>query len=563
MADASPAPLPAAAAAVPAAAPATPAAGAGPAGRPPDPEREAARAALRTGTSIAHWAARLGDRPALVAPGRPGGDRTWSQLNAEVNRLARALRAHGLVPGDAVAAMVSNRAEYVATWAACLRTGLRFTPVNWHLTAREAGYIVDDCEAAAFVADARFAAVAAAAAGGAPRAGLRLAVGGDIAGFDGYDEVTGAESGDDLDDPVLGRAMLYTSGTTGRPKGVHRTDNQRISRRTMPSTGYRPGESLHLCTGPLYHAAPLSFSLAGPLLSGVGVVLMDGWSETATLDLVAEHRITHTHMVPTMFRRLLALPDEVREAADVSSLRMVIHGAAPCPVAVKQAMIDWLGPILLEYYAATEGAGTFVTSDVWLTKPGTVGQPHDPDHVLVLGEGGARLGPGEVGTIYLKAPESGRFSYYKDEDKTAGSYRGDHFTLGDVGYLDEDGYLFLTDRSANLVISGGVNVYPTEVEQAMWPHPAVADVAVIGVPDDDWGESVLAVVQLRDGVEPGEALAEELIAYCRERLAHYKCPRRVDFVDELPRTDAGKLYKRRLRDEYRAAHAAARGEDTG
>jgi long-chain acyl-CoA synthetase len=527
----------------------------------PDPEREAARTALRTGMSIAHWAARQGDRPALVAPGRPSGDRTWSQLNADVNRLARALRGHGLVPGDAVAAMVSNRAEYVAAWAACLRTGMRFTAVNWHLTADEAGYIVDDCEAAAFVADARFASVAAEAAAGAPRARVRLAVGGDIAGFDPYDEVTGAEPGTDLDDPVLGRTMLYTSGTTGRPKGVNRTDNQRISRRTMPATGYRPGESLHLCTGPLYHAAPLAFSMAGPLLAGVGVVLMDGWSETGTLELIAQHRITHSHMVPTMFRRLLALPDDVRQAADVSSLRLVFHGAAPCPVAVKRAMIEWLGPILLEYYAATEGAGTFVTSDVWLTKPGTVGKPHDPDHVHILGEGGERVAPGEVGTIYLKAPDGGRFSYYKDADKTAGSYHGDHFTLGDVGYLDEDGFLFLTDRSANLVISGGVNIYPTEVEQAMWPHPAIADVAVIGVPDDDWGESVLAVVQLRDGVAPSDDLADELIAYCRERLAHYKCPRRVDFVDELPRTDAGKLYKRRLRDEYRAAYAVARGED--
>ena len=528
----------------------------------PDPEREAARTALRTGMSIALWAARQGDRPALVAPGRPEGDRTWSQLNADVNRLARALRGHGLRLGDGVAAMVSNRAEYVAAWAACLRTGLRFTAVNWHLTADEAGYIVDDCEAAAFVADARFASVAAEAAAGAPRAGLRLAVGGDIAGFDPYDEVTGAESGTDLDDPVLGRTMLYTSGTTGRPKGVNRTDNQRISRRAMPVTGYRPGESLHLCTGPLYHAAPLAFSMAGPLLAGVGVVLMDGWSESEALDLIAGHRITHSHMVPTMFRRLLALPDDVREAADVSSLRLVFHGAAPCPVAVKQAMIEWLGPILLEYYAATEGAGTFVTSDVWLTKPGTVGKPHHPEHVHILGEGGDPVAPGEVGTIYLRAPESGRFSYFKDEDKTAGSYQGDYFTLGDVGYLDEDGFLFLTDRSANLVISGGVNIYPTEVEQAMWPHPAIADVAVIGVPDDDWGESVLAVVQLRDGVAPTDDLGAELIAYCRERLAHYKCPRRVEFVDELPRTDAGKLYKRRLRDEYRAAHAAARGEDT-
>jgi long-chain acyl-CoA synthetase len=535
--------------------------------RAPDPEREARRDALRSGTTVAYWAARQPDAPAIIAAGGPdssrngAGDRTFGELNAEVNRLARALRRGGLRPGDGVAAMVSNRAEYAATWLAALRTGLRFTPVNWHLTADEAGYIVDDCEARAFVADARFAKVAAEAAAGAPGATVRLAVGGEVDGFVPYDEALAAEDPTDLDDPVLGRAMLYTSGTTGRPKGVNRTDNQRISRRTMPSTGYAPGESLHLCTGPLYHAAPLSFSLAGPILSGVGVVLMDGWSAPETLRLIEEHGITHSHMVPTMFHRLLALPDEERLAADVSSLRMVMHGAAPCPVAVKQAMIEWLGPILLEYYAATEGAGTFVTSDVWLTRPGTVGKPYDPDHVRILGEGGEPLGPEEVGTIYLRAPEVGRFEYFKDPDKTAGSYEGDYFTLGDVGYLDEDGYLYLTDRSANLVISGGVNIYPTEVEQVLWPHPAVADVAVIGLPDDEWGEIVVAVVQLREGVEPGDDLAAELIAWSRDRLAHFKCPRRVDFVADLPRTDAGKLYKRRLRDEYRAAAAAASGKD--
>jgi long-chain acyl-CoA synthetase len=529
-----------------------------------DPDRDARRDALRAGMSIAHWAARQPDLPAVVATGGPGGDRTFAELNADANRLARVLRSHGLGPGDGVAAMVSNRAEYVVSYAAALRTGLRFTPVNWHLTAEEAAYIVDDCEAKAFVADARFGEVAAAAAGGAPAATLRLAVGGGVDGFAPFDDALAAEDPTDVPDPVLGRAMMYTSGTTGRPKGVHRTDNQAISRRTMPSTGYVPGASLHLCTGPLYHSAPLSFSLATPLLSGVGVVLMDGWSPSATLRLIAGLGITHTHMVPTMFHRLLALPDEERAAADVSSLRVVMHGAAPCPVAVKRAMIEWFGPVLVEYYAATEGAGTFVTSEEWLTKPGTVGRPYTADHVRILGGDGDDLPAGEVGVIYLRAPDRGRFDYFKDPDKTAGSYRGDYFTMGDVGYLDEDGYLFLTDRSANLVISGGVNIYPAEVEEALWPHPAVADVAVIGVPDDEWGETVLAVVQVRAGVEPSEALAADLIAHCRDHLAHYKCPRRVDFVDSLPRTDTGKLYKRRLRDQYRAAAAAAaeRGDAT-
>jgi long-chain acyl-CoA synthetase len=525
-----------------------------------DEEREARRDALRTGMSVAHWAARQPDAPAVVTTGGPGGDRTFAALNADANRLARVLRARGLGPGDGVAAMVSNRAEYAVTYAAALRAGLRFTPVNWHLTAEEARYIVDDCEARAFVADARFGGVAAEAAGGAPAATVRLAVGGEIDGFAPFADALASEDPADIPDPVLGRAMLYTSGTTGRPKGVHRTDNQSISRRTMPTSGYVPGESLHLCTGPLYHAAPLSFSLATPLLSGVGVVLMDGWSPQETLRLIGELGITHTHMVPTMFHRLLALPDDERAAADVSSLRLVMHGAAPCPVATKQAMIAWLGPVLVEYYAATEGAGTFVTSADWLDHPGTVGKPHAPDHVRILGEDGRDLPAGEVGTIFLKAPASGRFDYFKDPDKTAGSYRGDHFTLGDVGYLDEDGWLYLTDRSANLIISGGVNIYPAEVEEALWPHPAVADVAVIGVPDDEWGETVLAAVQLRPGVEPSEALAADLIAQCRENLAHYKCPRRVDFVDSLPRTDAGKLYKRRLRDRYRAAAAAEREE---
>jgi long-chain acyl-CoA synthetase len=508
--------------------------------------------AAAQGMVHAHWAQLQPDAPAIVSD---QGDRTFAQLNGNANRLVRAWRERGVVAGDAVAVMVSNRPEFAEVVAATQRSGLRVTPVNWHLTADEAAYIVDDCQARVFVADARFAEVAAAVADGAPGATVRLAVGGAVEGFESYDEALAGQPGDDIPDPVLGRSMLYTSGTTGRPKGVHRTE-------VPPTTalgrlfGYVAGESLHLGTGPLYHAAPLAFSLAQPLNAGVGVVLMDRWTPEETLRLVAEHRITHSHMVPTMFHRLLGLPDEVRAAADVSSLQMVLHGAAPCPVSVKQAIIAWWGPVLLEYYAATEGTGTFVTSTDWLARPGTVGKPADPDHIRVLDPvSGEAMPSGEVGTVYLRAPQVGRFDYFGDTAKTADSYRGDYYTMGDVGYLDDEGYLFLTDRSADLIISGGVNVYPAEVEAELLGHPAVGDAAVIGVPDPDWGEMVVAVIELRDGASTpaGDELAAELIEHCRARLAHFKCPRRVDFTDRLPRTDSGKLYKRRLRDEYRAA----------
>ncbi|HEX8805265.1 MAG TPA: AMP-binding protein [Acidimicrobiales bacterium] len=514
-----------------------------------DPEREALRAAAATGMTAAHWAARQPDTPAVVSP---HGDRTFAELNANANRLVRAVRRRGVAAGGGLALMVANRPEFAEVVAAAQRAGLRLTPINWHLTADEVAYIVGNCEATVFVADARFGAVAAAAAERVPGATVRLAVGGEVAGFEPYDAAVAAEEGHDVDDPVLGNSMLYTSGTTGRPKGVHRTEAPAATL-TGALFGYLPGETLHLCTGPLYHAAPLAFSLAMPLTSGVGVVLMDGWSPAETLALIARHGITHSHMVPTMFHRLLALPEDVKASADLSSLRLVMHGAAPCPVAVKRAIIDWWGPVLVEYYAATEGVGTFVTSQEWLTRPGTVGKPATPDHIRVLDPAtGEDLPPGQVGTLYLKAPRVGRFDYFGDPGKTAGTYRGDYFTMGDVGYLDEDGYVFLTDRSADLIITGGVNVYPAEVEAELLGHPAVGDAAVIGVPDDEWGEVVVAVVEPRAGVAADDALADELVEHCRAHLARFKCPRRVDFVDHLPRTDSGKLYKRRLRDEYRA-----------
>jgi long-chain acyl-CoA synthetase len=349
--------------------------------------------------------------------------------------------------------------------------------------------------------------------------------------------------------------MLYPSGTTGRPPGVRRPADADALVVGLIPYGYDGTRHTHLCTGPLYHAAPFAFSLTLPLTAGVPLVLMPQWDAEECLRLVDAHDVSHTHMVPTMFHRLLALPDDVRDRYDVSSLRAVIHGAAPCPVKVKREMIDWLGPIIFEYYAATEGAGTLVDSNTWLEKPGTVGRPATSDHVMIGDDDAEPLPAGEIGLVWLRTSKASPFEYHADPDKTAGAHRGEYFTLGDMGYLDEDGFLFLTDRTANLIISGGVNVYPAEVDAVLLEHPAVADAAVIGVPDEEWGETVLAVVELKPECPPTGALAGELIAFCRDRVAHFKCPKEIEFVDELPRQDNGKIYKRRLRDEFRERRA--------
>jgi len=508
------------------------------------------------GMSVAAVAEEEPGRPAVVSP---HGDRSFGELNARANQLARALKARGLEQGDGVALLCTNRAEFVEAYAATHRAGLRLTCINWHLTAEESGYIAADCDAKALIADSRLADLALGTAQRAPGATVRLAIGGEIQGFDGYEAVADEQDASDLEDPVLGTTMLYTSGTTGRPKGVYRRQpiGAGATTRTVPVYGYRPGEDVHLCTGPLYHAAPLAFSLAIPLLCGVTVVLMDGWDAEETLRLVDRHRVTHTHLVPTMFHRLLSLPEEVRSRYDTSSLRFVVHGAAPCPVPVKQALMDWMGPIVYEYYAATEGTGSWVDPKTWLAHPGTVGKPVDPEGVRICDADGSPLPAGEVGLVFLKAPAVGRFEYFKDSNKTADAYRGEYFTLGDMGYKDEEGFLYLTDRTANLIISGGVNIYPAEVDAVLLTHPAVGDAATIGVPHAEWGEEVKAVVELQPGVAPSEELAAELIEHCRNGLAHFKCPRSVDFVDQLPRQDNGKIYKRVLRDRYRAAMSAA------
>lgn len=500
------------------------------------------------GRVISWFAATAPERVAVVS------DRvtlTYPELDARVNQLVHHLRSRGLRTDDAVALIAPNRAEWVETYAAAQRAGWRITPVNFHLGANEARYIIEDCGARAVVMDASLTDLEPAAAS----AEIKVAIDGtdhaDFAGWDDYESVLAAQPTSAIDDPIRGTIMLYTSGTTGRPKGVSRSRTDGVATLTEARfSGYLPG-AVHLVTGPLYHTAPLMLSLNTPLHGGATLVLMEQWDAASTLDLIAAHRVTHTHMVPTMFHRLLALPDNVREAADTSTLLAVVHGAAPCPVHVKQRLIEWFGPVVWEYYGATEGAATLVDPKTWLRKPGTVGKPDPIDHVIV-GDANAKPLPANTpGNVWIKTARADRFEYHGDPEKTSGAYRGDYFTLGDVGYLDNDGYLFLTDRSAHLIVSGGVNIYPAEVDAVLLEHPAVGDAATIGVPDDEWGESVLAVVEVAEGITADDALAAELIAHCRGRLANFKCPRAIDFVARIPRQDNGKVAKTKLRAEYR------------
>ncbi len=488
-----------------------------------------------------------------------GDTLTYRELDERSNRLAHVFRSLGLERGDHIALFMENQIRYMEVVWAAFRSGLYLTAINSYLTAPEVAYIVDDCDAKLVVTSAAKADVATEIdPEDAPSVDTWLMTDGARAGRVGvasYEQAIADQPTGPIADPSPGRAMLYSSGTTGRPKGVkgplptHDIDD--LDPRTQVSLlgrfGYR-SDMVYLSPAPMYHAAPLAFSHPVHRVGGT-LVIMEKFTPIGALRAIEQYGVTHSQWVPTMFVRMLKLDDEERRGFDLSSHEVAIHAAAPCPVPVKREMIDWWGPILLEYYAGTEGNGaTFIDSDDWLAHPGSVGraatgQIHICDHE------GNELGPGEEGGVYFSGGAT--FEYHKAPEKTAeASLPGGRTTLGDIGYVDEEGYLFLTDRKAHMIISGGVNIYPREVEDVLIVHPSVADVAVFGVPDADMGEQVKAVIEPAPGIEAGPELEQELLTFARDRLAHYKCPKSIDFEDELPRLPTGKLYKRLLRDRY-------------
>jgi len=491
------------------------------------------------------------DKPALICR---DDVLSYAELEARSNRLAHLLRAWGLREGDGIAVVLGNEIRFAEVYWAAMRTGLYFTPINTHLAPAEMQYIADNCDAKVLVVSQTFRDLVTQFASQLPHVTHRLILDGTLEGFTSYAQAVSALPTTPVPDEREGATMLYSSGTTGRPKGVRRGLPNRHPAAAGPEIlgaatrfGFTPDDR-YLCVGPLYHAAPLGFSFAMHRI-GATVVLMPRFEAESALAHIDRHRVTTSQWVPTHFVRMLQLPVEVRQRYALTSHRLAIHAAAPCPVDIKRQMIAWWGPIIVEYYAATEGGGTMVDTAAWLQRPGTVGRHWTHGKVWILDEAGHELPPGQPGLIYFEAPPGGRerFHYYKDTAKTASAYHDSLFTIGDIGYLAAEGYLFLTDRQSHMIISGGVNIYPAEVESTLILHPAVRDVAVIGVPDVDMGEQVKAVVELREGYDASLDLAQELIAFARDRIAHYKCPRSVDFIAQLPRSAAGKLLKHALR----------------
>ncbi|GAA4413995.1 AMP-binding protein [Quisquiliibacterium transsilvanicum] len=498
------------------------------------------------------------DKPALIFAST-GQAVTFRELDERSNQVAHLFRSLGLVAGDRIAILLENHPRYFELCWGAQRSGIIYTAMSTRLTSAEAAYIASDCGAKLVVSSKAMEKTAVQLRGEAPGVRHWLMIDGTADGYASWEAAVSAQPTTRIADESAGTDMLYSSGTTGRPKGVFVPPDSPAIDATNPLIevsrnvyGLTP-DSIYLSPAPLYHAAPLRFTMTVQRLGGT-VVVMEHFDPEQYLQLVEKYKVTHSQLVPTMFVRMLKLPEEVRRKYDLSTLRCAIHAAAPCPVPVKQQMIDWWGPIIWEYYAGTEGNGmTMIDSANWLTHKGTVGRAVIGKLKICDDETGAELPVGKVGTVFFA---DGRpFSYHNDPEKTAGSTNAKGWTtLGDVGYVDEEGYLYLTDRKAYMIISGGVNIYPQEAENVLITHPKVADCAVLGVPNEEFGEEVKAVVQPRDMADAGPELEQELIAFCRQHLSAIKCPKTIDFDAELPRHPTGKLYKRLLKDRYWSGH---------
>ncbi len=513
-------------------------------------------------TIFAPIAEKRGVEPAVIDE---FGETCWADFDLRVNRLIHALRGAGVQKGDAFAVLSGNRREYFEAMAAATHTGTRFVPINWHFHAEEVAYVLDNSDSKALLVGARFAELAAetVARNDAPRLGLKAVMGlrgaAPPEGFDDYEAVLAASSDAEPEDQEAGGPMFYTSGTTGRPKGVvSSTFSGALPVHVMPMVGQSMASTLGLpeggvtyLNGPVYHSAQWAFSFL-PMLAGLTVLMRHKFDPEEALELIDRHGVTNTHLVPTQFVRLLRVGADKRAAFKGDSLQIVWHGAAPCSPEVKRQMIDWWGPKVSEYYGSTEGAiVSSITAEEWLAHPGSLGKAVDNMEVMVIREDGSPAETGEPGQLYFRNKMGSDFEYHKDPEKTAAAHREPGvFTVGDIGYVDDEGYLFLSDRKIDMIISGGVNIYPAEIEGVLVSHPQIADAAVFGIPNDEFGEEVKAAVELMAGVEPSAELEQSIKDHCRDHLAGYKVPRSVDFEAALPRHETGKLYKRLLRDRY-------------
>jgi fatty-acyl-CoA synthase len=500
------------------------------------------------------------DKPAVIL--HPAGTViTFDELEARANRLAHYFRNAGLHEGDTVAIIMENNEHYHEVMWAARRSGLYYVPINSHLTAAEAAYIVDNSAAKAIISSAALRATCEGLAehlpGGLPELLLIACAEGEsgLQGWQRYPECVAGQPDTPIDDEWEGDLLQYSSGTTGRPKGIKR-DLLHVTPVEAPGmmsalVGYwMTPDAVYLSPAPLYHTAPSVWSMSAQA-GGITTVVLEKFDPEGCLEAIARHRVTHGQFVPAMFTRMLKLPEAARNSYDVSSLQRVIHAAAPCPVEIKQKMIDWWGPIVDEYYASSEAIGsTLITAEEWLAHPGSVGKPMNCQ-IHILDEDGNELPAGEAGEIFFEGGYA--FEYLNDAAKTAASAdRHGWRTVGDIGYVDDDGYLYLTDRRHHMIISGGVNIYPQETENMLVTHPKVMDAAVFGVPDAEMGQRVMAVVQTVDPADATDAFAGELIAWLREHLSHYKCPRAIAFEAQLPRTETGKLLKNGLIEKYSA-----------